>query len=65
MENMRETIHIPNKGRMMDTLERYYIFREIKLNNQINDKLTAKHNIIFETIVHKDLHSGLSATQSP
>jgi len=46
----------------MDTLERYYIFREIKLNNQINDKLTAKHNIIFTTIVHKDLHKGLSAT---
>jgi len=24
---------------MMDTLERFYIFRETKLNNQINDKL--------------------------
>jgi len=62
MENIIETIHVPNKGRMMDTLERYYIFREIKLNSQINDKLTAKHNIIFKIIVHKDVHRGLSAT---
>jgi hypothetical protein len=45
----------------MDTLESYYIFRETKLNNQINDKLTVKPNVIFETIIHKDPHKGLSA----
>ena len=65
MENMMDTIHITNTGRMMDTLERYYIFRVTKLNNQINDKLTVKPNIIFETIVHKDLHRGLFSTYSP
>jgi len=58
MESIMETIHITNNGRMMDTLERYYIFRVTKLNNQINDKFTVKPNIIFETIVHKDLHRG-------
>jgi hypothetical protein len=30
MENIMEAIHITNKGRMIDTLERYYIFRETK-----------------------------------
>jgi len=30
MENFIEIIHILNKCRMTDTLERYYIFREIK-----------------------------------
>jgi len=56
-----ETIHITIKGRMMDTLERYYIFCETKLSHQINDKLTLKSNIIFETIVHEDPHRELSA----
>jgi len=65
MENIMDTIHITNNGRMMDTLEIYYIFRVTKLNSQINDKFTVKPNIIFETIVHKDLHRRLSATYSP
>jgi hypothetical protein len=43
---------------MMDTLERFYIFRETKCNNQINDKLTVKANKIFDTIVHEDPYRG-------
>ena len=65
VENIMETIHITNKGRMMDTLERYYIFRETKLNIQINDTLTVKPNIIFETIVDKNIHRGFSAPCNP
>jgi len=61
MENIMETLHTSGKGRMMDTLERFYIFRETKINNQINDSLTIKPNIIFETIVQKDPHRGLPA----
>jgi len=60
-----ETIHITNKGRMMVTFERFYIFREIKLNNQINDKLTIKPNIIFDTIVHRDPWRGLPTAYKP
>jgi hypothetical protein len=59
MDNIMETLHTTRKGQMMDTLERFYIFRETKINNQINDKLTIKLNIIFETIVQKDPHRGL------
>jgi hypothetical protein len=47
------TIHITNKGRLMDTLEKFYIFREAKLDNQTKDKLAVRPNIIFETIVQK------------
>jgi hypothetical protein len=50
---------------MMDTFERFYIFHERKLNNQINDKLTIKPNIIFDTIVQRDPHRGLSTTYNP
>ena len=57
-----ETMYITNKGKLMDTLERFYIYWETKINNQINDKLTVKPNIIFETIVQRDSHRGLTAT---
>jgi hypothetical protein len=46
----------------MDTSEKYYIFRKTKLNNQINDNLIIKLNVIFKTIVQKDRHRGLSVT---
>jgi hypothetical protein len=54
MEEIMETIHFTNKGRLMNTLEKFYIFRETRLNNQINDKSTVKPNIIFDTIVKPD-----------
>ena len=53
------TIHITNKGRLMDTLGKLHIFRETKLNNKINDKLTVRTNVIFKTIVQKDPHRGI------
>ena len=49
-----ETNYITDKGKMMDKIERYYIFRETKNNNQTNDKLTAKPNAIFDLVVHED-----------
>ena len=36
MEDVTDIVHITNKGKMMDTLERYYIYKETKSNNQIN-----------------------------
>jgi len=53
------TIHITNKGRLMHTLEKVYIFCEVKLDNQTNDKLAVRPNIIFKTIVQKDPHRGI------
>jgi hypothetical protein len=58
MENIIDTIHITKQGRKMDKLESFYIYRETKLNNQINDRLTVKPNAIFEAVVRKDSHRG-------
>jgi len=44
---------------MVDILEKFYIFRETKLGNQINDRLTIKPNSIFETIVRHDHYRWL------
>jgi len=51
-----ETIYIANKGKIMETIEAYYIFRETKNNNQTNDKLTVKPNTIFDLVVHEGLN---------
>ena len=64
MENIMDIIHVTNKGRMMDAIEKYYIYRETKLNNQINDKLTVQPNIIFETLVQQDVHRGHDNTHN-
>ena len=64
MENIMDVIHITNEGRMMDTIEKYYIYKETKLNNQINDKLTVQPNVIFETLVQQDAHIGHGNTHN-
>ena len=57
MEETMEAVHFSNKGRLMD--EKFYIFRETKLHNQINDRSTVKPNIIFDTVVQEDPHRGI------
>lgn len=47
-------LYSTNKGKLMDTIERFYIYKETRDKNQINDKDTAKPNIIFNTIVNEE-----------
>jgi hypothetical protein len=60
MEDVMDTVHITNKGKIMDTLERYYIYKETNSNSQINDKLTVKSDAIFETLIHEAPYRGHS-----
>jgi len=64
MEDNMETVYITNKGQMMDTLEKFYIFRETKKKNQINDRLRVKSNTIFGTLVRNDSYRGLPSAYS-
>jgi len=54
MENITEVIHVTKKGKMVDTLEGFHIYKETKAGNQTNDRLTVKENAIFETIIQED-----------
>jgi hypothetical protein len=54
IEDIMEVLYKTNKGKLMDTMERYYIYKEMQMNNQINDRNTAKPNIIFDTLVHEN-----------
>jgi endo-alpha-1,4-polygalactosaminidase (GH114 family) len=51
IENIMGIIQTAKKGRYMDTVEKFYIFKETKNNNQINDKNTIKPNAIFEALL--------------
>jgi hypothetical protein len=50
MTDIMDILHVTNKGRMLDTMEKFYIYRETQLGNQINDKLTVQSNPIFEAL---------------
>ena len=49
-----EILHIRKKGKMMNTLENFYIHKETKMNNQINDKVTFRQNILFDTSIGRN-----------
>jgi hypothetical protein len=39
---------------MLDTMEKFYIYKEMRINNQVNDKCKVKPNVIFETLILED-----------
>ena len=51
MENVMEVIRFANKGRMMDALEKFYIYDATRKGTQINDRLTIQRNPVFEAIL--------------
>jgi hypothetical protein len=59
LEIIMHIIHETGKGKMMDTLEKFYIYRETEANNQINEKLTIQNNAVFKTTVCEDPCKGL------
>jgi len=50
MDDIMEVVHVTKKGKLLDTLECFHIYKETKASNQINDRLTAKENAMFKTI---------------
>jgi len=65
METIMEVVHVIKKGKMLDTLEGFHIYKETKAGNQINDKLTIRENAIFETIEQEDPYRGSTAPPQP
>jgi chromatin remodeling complex protein RSC6 len=44
------------KGKHLDIIEKFYIYRETKDSNQPKDKHTVIYNKIFETIIGKGMN---------
>ena len=51
-EKVMNVLHPIRKGTMMDTLEKYHIYKATKLGTQINDKNTMLHNMLFNTLIY-------------
>jgi hypothetical protein len=56
--NDMEVIHLAKNGRMLDTLEKIYIYRETQLGTQINNKLMVQSNSLFEALIQNSPHRG-------
>jgi hypothetical protein len=62
MENSMEILHTTSKGRMLNTIEKFYIYKETKNNSQINDRHPVTPNVIFDTILRENNNRTLKAT---
>ena len=51
MEEIMDVLHVVERGKLMDTLERFHIYKETKTENQINDRNTVARNILFDTVL--------------
>jgi hypothetical protein len=49
-----EILHTTKKGRFMDTIEKFHIYRQTQLQHHINDKHTVKPNAIFDLVCSHD-----------
>jgi hypothetical protein len=52
MTDVMDLLQVAKKGKMLDTLERFYIYREMWLANPINDNLMVKSNPIYEALTN-------------
>ena len=58
MNDIMDVVYVANKDRMLDALERFYMYRETQLGTQISDKLTVQSNPIFDALIQNNPHRG-------
>jgi hypothetical protein len=56
IDDTMSILYYDKKGKHLDTMEKFYIYRETKDNNQLKDKHIAIYNKIFETIIGKEMN---------
>jgi len=60
IDGIMKVMYSTNKGRLMDTIEKFYIYKVTRDNNQINEKNTVKSNVIFDTIICEEANRARS-----
>jgi hypothetical protein len=53
-ESIMDIIHVTNRDKVLNTIEKLYIYKETKIDNQLSDKCTVKPRIIFDTVILKN-----------
>ena len=61
MEDIMEIVHVTKKGKLMDTLECFHIYKQTKSGSQMYDRLRAKEDAVSETMIQGDRYKGRSA----
>lgn len=61
IENSMDILHTTSNGKMLNSMEIFYIYRETKNNSQMNDRPIKAPNIIFDIILLKDNDGTLKA----
>ena len=51
IKDIMKVLHTVNKEGMMNMLENFHIYKETKVDNQINDRRKIKQNILFDAIL--------------
>jgi hypothetical protein len=54
ISDIMKIICTTQKGKFMDSIENYHIYQHTKLQTQINDRNTVKHNAIFDLLCSHD-----------
>lgn len=54
VEGIVDVVRTTYRSRRLDTIERYYIYRESSRGEQINDKNNILRNWIFNVSLHHD-----------
>ena len=51
IDSIMEILHVVRKGAMMDTTERFQIYKATSMGIQINDRSTVGSNILSDTVL--------------
>jgi hypothetical protein len=65
MNTVMEPLYYIAKGRLMNTVEKYFIYLETKHDNHINDRHTIQPNAIIESLLHINSNRGHSPPNTP
>ena len=49
-----DTLHFVKKGKLMNSLEKFYIYSETKINNPANEESTTGPNKIYDVAVQRN-----------
>ena len=58
IDKVIKILHTIKKGAMMDTIEKYHIYKTMQRGVQINDKHTISSNMLFDTIIQNNSATG-------
>jgi hypothetical protein len=65
IDAIMQPLYYTTKGRLMNTVEKYFIYLETKLYNQLNGRHTIQPNAIFGSLLHIHSHRGHSLPLQP